>query len=239
MLSLILHIVLAAAITGEASPGADIMQEFRTRDQALLDAIAPGNVKVWDAALADQAVCVDENGAIINRADFLAQLKPLPAGASGKITISAYSVRLSGDVATVIHTDDEEETYHGQQLKAQYLTTETWQRQAGAWKLLLVHTYAVLKEPKSVALSEAELDAYAGRYSAAPDLVYTIKREGDHLIGQREGGQPVTLKAEVRDVFFIGDQLRTRKIFQRDRAGRVTGFVDRREGSDLVWSRLP
>jgi len=33
----------------------------------------------------------------------------------------------------VVHTDDEQEQYHGQRLTAQYLTTETWQRQNGTW----------------------------------------------------------------------------------------------------------
>jgi hypothetical protein len=176
---------------------------------------------------------------VIPRTDFLAQLKPLPQGVSGKIAIVAYSARLSGDVAAVIHTDNEEEDFHGQHLTAQYLTTETWQRQSGAWKLLLIHTYSVLKEPKSIVLTPPELDAYVGRYSAAADLIYTIKREGDHLVGARTGGQSAALKAEMRDVFFVSGQLRTRKIFERDNAKHVLGFVDRREGSDLVWKHLP
>jgi hypothetical protein len=47
------------------------------------------------------------------------------------------------------------------------------------------------------------------------------------------------LKAEVRDVFFVSGQLRTRKIFQRDNGGKIVSFVDRREGSDLVWKKIP
>ncbi len=227
------------ALTNPPSPGESFTQELRLRDQQLLDAIAPGDVKVWDAALAADAVYIDENGEIIPRAEFLKQLQPLPAGVAGKITISAYSARQSGELATVIHTDDEEETYHGQHLTAQYLMTETWQRQSGDWKLLMVHAYSVLKEPRSITLPAADLDAYAGRYAAAIDLIYTIKREGDHLVSEREGHPAVTLKAEVRDVFFVSGQLRTRKIFERNNTGQVTGFVDRREGNDLVWKRLP
>ena len=239
MFGLILQVILTAAMAIPASQSADVTQELRARDQALLDAIAPGEVKVWDAALAADAVYVDENGTVMTRADFLAELKPLPAGSSGKITISAYSARLSGDVATIVHTDDEEEMYHGQALTAQYLTTETWQRRTAGWKLLLVHAYAVLKDPRTILIPLAELDAYVGRYSGGPDLAYTIKREGDHLIGQREGRPSAALKAEIRDVFFVSGQLRTRKIFERDSTGRVVGFVDRREGTDLVWKRLP
>lgn len=233
-----LQILLAVALAA-APPPSDVAQELRQRDQALLNAIAPGEVKVWDHALAKNAQYIDENGKVIQRADFLAQLKPLPKGVSGKIVISAYSARLSGDVATVVHTDDEDEMYHGQPLTAQYLTTETWQRQQADWKLLMVHTYSVLREPKSIILPATELDAYVGNYTAAPDLPYTIKRDGDHLIAVRAGRLDVILKAEAPDVFFVSGQLRTRKIFARDSAGRVTGFVDRREGNDLVWKRVP
>jgi ketosteroid isomerase-like protein len=239
MFSLILYVILSAAIVSPPAASPDLTQEFRARDQALLDAIAPGDVKAWDAVLASDAVYVDEAGGIMNRAEFLKQLKPLPAGVSGHIAISAYSLHQSGDVVTVVHTDDEDEFYHGQHLKAQYLTTTTWQLQNGSWKILLVHAYSVLKEPKSMVLSPAELDSYVGRYKAAPELTYTIRREGDHLIGEREGRPNATLKAEVRDVFFVSGQLRTRKMFERDSAGKVTGFVDRREGSDLVWKRRP
>jgi hypothetical protein len=232
-------VALILALTNPPTPSDALTQELRVRDQQLLDAIAPGDTKVWDAALAADAVYVDENGEIIHRADFLKQLQPLPPGVSGKLTISSYTAQQSGEVDTVIHTDDEEETYHGQHLTTQYLMTETWQRQNGVWKLLLVHAYSVLKEPKSILLPATDLDAYVGRYAAAPDLIYTIKRDGDHLSAEREGRPSVTLKAEVRDVFFVSGQLRTRKIFARDTTGRVTGFVDRREGSDLVWKRLP
>jgi len=32
--------------------------------------------------------------------------------------------------------------------------------------------------------------------------------------------------------------LRTRKMFRRDEGGKVTGFVDRREGMDVTWRRI-
>jgi len=238
MVGWMVHLLMAAAMASAAAPAADVTQELRARDQALLDAIAPGNVKLWDAALAANFVYVDENGVVMSRADFLKQLTPLPPGASGMLAIASYSVELSGDVATVVHKDDEHENYHGQSLFAQYLQTETWQKQEGNWKLLQVHCYTVLQEPKSISLEPGELDAYVGRYSAAPDVNYAIRREGNHLLGQREGRPAATLHAEVRDVFFVSGQLRIRKIFERDASGKVTGFIDRREGQDLVWKRV-
>jgi ketosteroid isomerase-like protein len=208
---------------------------LRAKDQALLDAIAPGDRKVWDDAMADDAVYVDENGTIINRADFLKQLEPLPAGASGSLEIASYEAHISGDLATVIHMDDEKEHYHGQELHAQYLTTETWRREDDVWKLYLVHTYAVLHDPPSVSLSADEMKEYAGRYDGGEDLVYEIKWDGKELMGGREGAAMKPLKVEIRDVLFAPGQPRIRKIFKRDAKGKITGFVDRRESWDLVW----
>jgi len=60
-----------------------VQQQLRAADQALLDAIAPGDRAVWERLLAKDAVYVDENGAVLRRDQFLAALKPLPAGSSG------------------------------------------------------------------------------------------------------------------------------------------------------------
>lgn len=212
---------------------------LRAKDQALLDAIAPGDRKVWDDALAPDAVYVDESGVIMDRADFLKQFEPLPPGASGTLSIASYSARVSGDLATVIHTDDEQENYHGQMLTARYLMTETWRRDSGQWKLYMVHASAILKDPPAVTLSTKDLQEYVGRYSGGADLVYLIQWDGKQLVGGRAGRSLTPLQLEIRDVLFIAGQPRTRKIFQRNTDGRITGFIDRREGEDLVWRREP
>jgi len=215
----------------------EITNLLHAKDQALMDAVTAGDPKLWDAVLAPDVIYLDEAGDLNSRADLLKQIQPLPAGVSGKITVNDYKVTLHGDTATAFFADDEEENFHGQQLHARYLTTETWQKTDGEWKLLLVHVYAVLHAPPVLKMSPQDLDGYIGRYTAG-DLAYIISRDGDHLVGGREGKPASTLNAELHDVFFISGQLRTRKIFQRDDAGKVAGFVDRREGIDVVWRRV-
>jgi hypothetical protein len=232
-------LLLFTALALQATPAVPdrTTELLHAQDQALLDAIAPGDRKVWDRALTADAVYVDENGAVMSRSEYLKQLEPLPPGTSGSIQITSYSAHISGDMATVVHTDDEQENYHGQMLSARYLTTETWRREAGEWKLHLVHTYAMLKDPPAISLPAEAPQQYAGRYVAGPDLVYLIQWDGKQLLGGREAGPMRPLKAEVRDVLFIAGQPRIRKIFQRDETGSITGFVDRRESRDLVWRR--
>jgi hypothetical protein len=234
MIILVLVLLLLAACAGAADPTVDLL---RAKDQALLDAIAPGDRKVWDEALSPDAVYVDENGAILDRAEFMKQLEPLPPGASGTLRIASYSAHINGDLATIIHTDDEQENYHGQMLSTRYLMTETWRRESGQWKLHMVHAYAILKDPPPITLPAKDLQEYAGRYSGGSDLVYIIQWDGKRLVGGRLGRALTPLEVEIRDVLFVAGQPRTRKIFRRDASGHVTGFVDRREGEDLVWRR--
>ena len=230
----LLPVMTRSADQASADPNTNLL---RAKDQALLDAIAPGDRKVWDDALAANAVYVDENGIIMNRAEFLKQLDPLPPGASGRLRIASYSATFSGDLATVVHTDDEQENYHGQMLHAQYLMTETWRRDGSDWKLYMVHAYAVMKDPPTATLSSESMAEYAGRYSGGSDLVYAIEWDGKQLKGGRQGRASSPLEVEIRDVLFVPGQPRVRKIFQRNNSGQITGFVDRREGEDLVWRR--
>ena len=235
MRAALLTVLLCSAALSQTSQ--NDTATLRQLDQSLLDAIAPGNAAVWDRALAPDAIYVDENGVIFHRAAFLAELKPLPAGASGKIRITDYQAHFTGQLATVIHKEDEDENYHGQLVHAQYLTTESWQRENGQWKLLLAHVYVVPHAPPSITLSIEQLKQYEGTYTGGPDLVYVIQLKGDHLEAGRPGKALSRLYAEAPDLFFIPDQLRNRKMFQRDSSGRITGFIDRREGQDLIWKK--
>lgn len=234
---LLFALFLALAVQTSAPTTDQTIAWLRAKDQALLDATAPGDRKIWEDVLASDAVFVDENGVILDRAAFLEQLTPLPAGASGTLKIANYQAHVDGDLATVIHLDDEREIYHGQTLLAQYLTTETWRRDNGEWKLYLTHIYAVLKDPPSLTLPEKELRQYVGQYAAAPDLLYVIRWDGQRLVGGKKGSSMKPLAVEVRDVLFVPGQPRIRKIFQRDEKGKITGFVDRRESWDLVWKK--
>ena len=66
--------------------------------------------------------------------------------------------------------------------------TETWIKEGADWRLALVA--CVCRGQRSACHQNIRANAFAeyeGRYRAAPDLYYVIRREGDHLVGERQG----------------------------------------------------
>jgi hypothetical protein len=232
MIAILVGFALQAAAAPQAAQA--LANTLQARDQRLLDALAPGDRTVWDATLTPDAVYVDENGVVFTRAQYLQSLSPLPANTSGHISIVDYQLHLDGDTALVIHKDEEFEDFHGHALRASYLMTETWVQHSGEWQLALVHVYVVAKDPPGITVSPSKLDEYVGRYSAAPDLTWIIRRDGDRLLGGPDGQTP--LKIESQDILFVPGRPRERRLFQRTPDGKVAGFIWRREGEDMLWT---
>jgi len=228
--------LLFATALAASAPDADLARTLEAADQALMNAFAPGDRSVWDAALAPDAVYLDENNVLFSRAEFLEQLTPLPPHTSGQIKAINIHFTRSGDVAIIVHEDEEAEDWHGQILHATYLTSETWQRTGGGWKILMVHESVKNLDPPSVKLSADDLAAYAGVYRVG-DLTSVIALKQGRLILSRAGRPDAELLAELKDMFFVPGQPRMRKVFERRPDGSVTGFIDRREGEDIVWQR--
>jgi hypothetical protein len=233
-----------AAAGGGAPPAPDggrreaTDAELRLSTQRLLDAIAPGQVAVWDELLDADAIQVDENDVVRHKPEILAELNPLGPGLVGHLRVDDFQMVLEGDVAVVTHEDAESLDYHGQMILSRFRMTDTWHQTPAGWRLLASQVLAVLKDPPAVALDHATLCSYAGTYSMTSEITATIRCSADRLIVERIGRPARQLLAEVRDVFFEPGQPRTRRIFQRDSHGRVSGFVDRREARDVVWKRV-
>jgi hypothetical protein len=220
-----------------ARPESAIAAELRQNTKELLDAIAPGDVAVWDRLLDEKVIQIDENDVVRSKAAILADLKPLGPGLTGNLEIDDFRVVVRSDVAVVSHEDKEYLDYHGQVVRSRFRMTDTWIRTSGGWRLLASQVLAAQQDPPAMRLDPDVLCAYAGRYALTPQLTATIECHDDALLFDRQGRPTRRFLAELRDVFFEPGQPRTRRIFQRDEAGHLTGFVDRREGRDIVWKR--
>lgn len=210
---------------------------LKAQTQELMDAVSTGDVKVWDKYVDPRIIYVSEDGTVETKQSLMKQIAPLPPGISGKITTIDFAIQYFGDTAVVKHVADEAEDYFGHAIHAQYITCATWRHGASGWKLVGQEIFATLIDPPSISLPADQLDEYTGTYELTKDITYAISREGDHLLGSRNGKPPQVLRVEARDVLFIPGQPRSRKVFLRDASGRIDRLADRREGRDIVWRR--
>jgi CubicO group peptidase (beta-lactamase class C family) len=94
-----------------------------------------------------------------------------------------------------------------------------------------------LKPHRQVALEGKVLDRYVGRYGLAPNLILTIRREGNHLSVQENDEPKQDLLPESETDFFspVADDAYT---FETDRQGRVTAMVLHADGKDIPIKRI-
>lgn len=233
-----LLLVSPARSQSPATDDAAAETELRAITQSLLDAVAPGDTAVWSEYLHPRLVHMDENGKIRSRAELLEVLKPLPAGLTGRIEIDTFGVQVHGAAAVAAYDVQEYLDYHGQPLRSRFRAVDTWLKTDDGWRMIGAHTGAVLKPPPVVMLNPEALREYEGVYALTPDIHVRLRSDGDALVASREGRPDAHYRAEARDIFFVPEQPRTRRIFLRDASGRVDSFVDRREGEDVRWLRV-
>lgn len=230
---------LPLAGTGGEQDPTTVEAALRGLTQELLDAVAPGRVEVWDRILDEDLVHVDENGVVRDKAALLAEIRPLPAGLVGRIDVDRFQVEVRGDTAVAAVEVQEQLDYHGQPLRTRFRSLDTWRRTPEGWRLVGQHVAAVLADPPAIELTREELCAYAGVYRLTAEITTVVRCTDAGLVAERADRPPATYRPEVRDVFFAPGQPRSRRIFTRDARGRVNGFVDRREGEDVRWTRTP
>jgi ketosteroid isomerase-like protein len=228
-----LAVVLVACIPERE----DVPALIKRQSQEFSDASASGDAAVLAKYLDDRVLFMNEGGDMPTKKDIVDGAQPTPNGASNSLKQGDFRIEVHGNVAVTSFTDVSTVQFHGQTLHAKYLSTEVWLRGPRGWKMISSQTMAAQDDPPAMALPPALLDEYVGTYVAGEDFRYRIERNGDELTGTPDGGKPAALKAELRDVLFTPGQPRTRRIFQRDERGRISGFISRREGHDIVLTR--
>jgi hypothetical protein len=233
-------LALAAFAVLLSSPAlADDHVLITTQMQEMSDAIASGDVAVWDKYIDASVIYAEEDDSYKGKANLLKEIVPLPKGLSGGIKIDLLSYYEDGDTAVALFRQNETEHYFGQTIFAKYLTNTTWKKRADGWKLIAGQVLAEKTDPPAIALPPGQLAQYVGTYKLKDSAsIYRLTLENGILIGTRDSRKPATWNAEASDVFFIKGDPRIRKIFQHDASGKITGFVERRESWDVVWIKI-
>jgi hypothetical protein len=230
-------LMLACSSAVQAQTDDELSALLKRQTQEFSEAGQQGDKSALDSYLDPNVMFTEEDGSVVTKKDILDGAGPPPKGVQEKIVVTEWVMRRFGAVAVTAFVDDQTEDFHGQTLHFKYRSTEAWRLDHGHWRMIASQTLALQQDPPAVQLESAVLDQYVGTYTVGADLVYTISRQGDQLTGAANGGSPVVLEAELRDVLFAPGHPRIRKIFKRDESGRVTGYVSRREGRDVMFTK--
>ncbi len=206
-------------------------------EQKLLDGIATGDSLLWNQYLSPGFMIVTEDGTRNDRAAYLHDLKPLPAGVSGHINMVNPHFTFAGDIAVLNYVADEYENYFGNNLHTGYACMSVYQKKKD-WQLLNIQIFEIPQLPVSITLPEELLEQYAGTYNLTPEITYTVTFEDGQLYGQRKGRNKEALFPETASIFFRKSDTRGRKLFMRKPDGNWE-MRERRNGQDVVWAKQP
>jgi hypothetical protein len=205
--------------------------------QAFSDAGQQGKGSVMAKYLDNDVIFFNEAGDKATKADLSQDSPPLP-GMNRTITTTDWGCRLHGNVAVTSFVDVVDQGPEGHQQQFKYRSVETWLKEGAVWKMIGSETLAVPEDPASVPLNEETLDEYAGSYEATSDMRFTFARKGGDLVASLNGGTETLQKAQARDIVFSPGHGTTPKVFQRDEAGKITGFVYLRGKNSVIFRRV-
>lgn len=210
--------------------------EFLTVTQALLDAITTGDTSVWAPHLAPDWFATDEEGNRLSRADFLAQMHPLPAGQSGVLRVGAW--HLIGHADWAVFTYDIEETHHyyDQTLRTRFHSTDTYARAEGRWWQVATQETALPTPVAGVTVDPARLAPLAGTYALTPSIALSISVR-DSTLWMSSGSRPAQRLYALSDQLFVVHGRRGVWVFERGADGNVTNLVYWRDNNGVRWRR--
>lgn len=233
-------LVAALSMDGTAARAAapPTVAWFQATEQRLMDAIATGDKAPWDRVMDARCAFTTEEGQVLSRQRFLDELRPLPPGLKGGITVKELTVDEQPEFAIVRYLLDEWESVFGQRLTTQYRTTDTFRRVGDTWKLVASHTSVVTHDPPAQQVSTAGWPAFAGRYRLLPDgWTFTVELRDGALWGGRDPKKLQRLIPLAPDAFVVSGALGD-WIFVSDAHGRATHIVELRKFEPLIWTRV-
>jgi hypothetical protein len=219
-----------------AAEPAKLEDELMQYAQKLFDAVAVGNQEPWKKYFADDCLFFDEKGRNFTKTELIADIRPLPKGYSGKITVGKPNSLIHGDTAVLSYDVDEAETIFGQNLKARYHVTDTWLRRNNVWQIAASQVFRYYDDPAVGKIDISKLRDFVGTYELAPGQVRSVSIEGDHLIVERNGKREILLP-ESAEIFFRKG-VEGRVLFRANYRGKIDALIDRRNNEDVVWRKV-
>jgi hypothetical protein len=222
-----------------AHAAADPTAWFQSTTQALYDAVAAGDQKVWDRVLDADCMITDEDGSVFTKTKFLQTLKPLPAGFRGEIKVRGLTVRQLGNVALVHYWFDETEDIFDQHLHTTYVETDTYARAQDSWKAVAMHVTVVPRDMEPIAVDSSGWKALVGAYhysDKSPSRYQVFLRDGDLYGGRDE--KSATLLIPLSPLVFHQKGSIHIMVFVQDKNGAVNEVRELHKYNEVRMQRF-
>jgi Domain of unknown function (DUF4440) len=231
-------VVSPISVGTQQRPSTELLAWFEKTEQSLMDAVGVGDKGPWERVMDDECVVTTEEGQLISKSQFLADLRPLPAGLAGGIAVRQLTVQEYPTFAVVRFLADEWETVFGQRLTTQYRVTDTYRRVDSTWKMVASHFAVVTNDPPAQKVATDGWPGLEGRYQLLPDgwTFHVVLRKGK-LYGGRDPARLRPLIPLTPDAFVLEGTL-GEWLFVVGRDGRATHIVNFRKFEPLLWTRV-
>ena len=206
--------------------------------QRRFTAFFEGDKRTYEQLVAKDVVFVYANGRTLNYMEAMNELAPLAKAGTYSFHYEDIKFRDFGNSALLVYRL----VFRGPPAVGgdyEGLESDTFTRLNNAWRLIAVHGTTIPYPKRArITVDRKLLDEYVGRYESAPGVYYEITRDGDHLMGQRNGFQKVPWLAESADIFYVTSDPTASRVFIRDRNGAVSKLVRVDVEGDTEWMRV-
>ena len=235
----VIGVAVCLLVLGSPAAPADPVEWFRTTTQKLYDAVAPGDTAIWDRVLDADCSITTEDGDVFDKKDFLAEMRPLPAGFVGHIEVRGLTVRQLAGVAVVHYWLDETEDVFSQRLRTTYVETDVYRRAGTSWKMVALQVTVVPRDPEAIAVSSADWPDLAGDYRLADEATshYQVRLRDGALYGGRDEKTATLLIPLAPLVFFQKGSIHL-MIFVRDGSGAIKEVRELHKYNEVVMKRV-
>lgn len=213
----------------------DLRGYLLSTEQELMDAIAIGDIAVWDKYLYPTCLITTEDGKTMTKKELLASMKPLPTGYVGRIEVIEPKFHQYDNTAVLNFVLDEYLELYNQKIHTQYRQQSTWKELAGEWRLVAYQVFEIPKNPIPVTLPLATLKQYEGSYSLNDVRKCDIFVKDGKLMAKKNNREAEELLAETVNVFFRKSDGRVRVLFVKNDTTNTFQMIERRAGEDLIW----
>jgi ketosteroid isomerase-like protein len=228
-----------ANISSRPAVGSKTEQELMEITRQLTEAGRRGDKKVFERYFADDYSSTNMYGKVSKRAQILENMIPTPMALHFKTDFEDVQVREYGNMALLSVKANSHSENNGQQITQSYRATDVFMKQNGQWKLLSRHVSIIPTDKIPAKVNSQIYEGYVGEYEIFPDVILTITRDGDKLIGQVTSDKTKMELLPENETTFFEKGIRRQTIFVKNNQNQVSHVIRRlADGQEVTHKKI-